>query len=148
MSNIITIKFKKTLENAQIPVQATQDDVGYDLTAVEFVKRLGDNTYMYDTGICVQPPPGYYTEIVPRSSIVKTGYILSNSIGVIDPHYRGSLKICFTKVDKSLPDLEVPFTKCQLLVKKAEYAVFEEVDHDFESTARGDGGFGSTDTKK
>ena len=52
MSNI-TIKIKKTLDNAQIPVQATQDDVGYDLTAVEFVKRLGDNTYMYDTGICV-----------------------------------------------------------------------------------------------
>jgi dUTP pyrophosphatase len=139
-----TIKFKKTLQNAEVPKQATENDVGYDLTAVEFVKKLSDNTYMYDTGICVKPPPGFYTEIVPRSSIVKTGYMLSNSVGVIDPHYTGSLKICFTKVDQSCPDLEVPFTKCQLIVKRAEYGVFEEV-LDFETTMRGDGGFGSTD---
>jgi hypothetical protein len=33
---------------------------------------------------------GYYTEIVPRSSISKFGYILSNNIGIIDNNYRGN----------------------------------------------------------
>ena len=119
MSNII--KFKKTLIDAVVPSAATKGDVGYDLTAIELVKKMGKNTYMYDTGICVEPPVGFYTEIVPRSSIVKTGYVLSNSVGIIDPHYSGSLKVCFTKVDESMPDLEVPFTKCQLLLKSMVY---------------------------
>ena len=42
MSNI-TIKIKKTLDNAQIPVQATQDDVGYDLFVMTFNK---DDPYL------------------------------------------------------------------------------------------------------
>ena len=143
MSNII--KFKKTLKDAVVPSAATKGDVGYDLTAIELVKKMGNNTYMYDTGICVEPPVGFYTEIVPRSSIVKTGYVLSNSVGIIDPHYSGSLKVCFTKVDESMPDLEVPFTKCQLLLKRAEYGVFKEVAEFGGATERGSGGFGSTD---
>ena len=143
MSNII--KFKKTLIDAVVPSAATKGDVGYDLTAIELVKKMGKNTYMYDTGICVEPPVGFYTEIVPRSSIVKTGYVLSNSVGIIDPHYSGSLKVCFTKVDESMPDMEVPFCKCQLLLKRTEYGVFREVEEFGEATERGSGGFGSTD---
>ena len=82
------------------------------------VKTYGKNTFMYDTGISVEPPCGYYTEIVPRSSIVKTGYIMTNSIGIIDPTYRGTLKICVTRIDDTLPELTIPFKKFQLIVRK------------------------------
>ena len=54
---------------------------------------------MYDSYISVQPPEGYYFEIVPRSSISKLGYILTNSIGIIDPSYRGTLKVVLTKIN-------------------------------------------------
>ena len=91
------LKIKIHDENAVIPTKAGDQEVGYDLTAINFVKRLGTNTFMYDTGISVEPPAGYYTEIVPRSSIVKSGYILTNSIGIIDPTYRGTLKNRFNK---------------------------------------------------
>lgn len=143
---MLSIKFKKSRNDAVVPSRANPNDVGYDLTALELVKKYGNNTYMYDTGICIQAPENYYTEIVPRSSISKTGYILSNSVGVIDPDFRGSLKICLTKVDPEAADLVCPFVKCQLLIRKANYATFEEVQT-LTDTVRGDGEFGSSDKK-
>lgn len=146
------ILVKKTDPRAVLPSSATPGDVGYDLTAISLVKEVVQGyTYMYDTGICIEVPPGYYTEIVPRSSIVKTGFMLSNGVGIIDPHYRGSLKICLTRVVKDeclyLAPPTVPFVLCQLLVKKAEYAMFNQVD-ELSETVRGAGGFGSTDSAK
>ena len=69
------LKIKIHNPNAIIPSKAGPNEVGYDLTAISFVKKLGLNTFMYDTGISVEPPKGYYTEIVPRSSISKTGFV-------------------------------------------------------------------------
>ena len=57
---------------------------------------------MYDTGIQVKPQYGYYFEIVPRSSLSKSGYILANSIGIIDPSYSGNLYIVLIKIDDNL----------------------------------------------
>ena len=141
------IKFIKTDSRAVTPSNAHPTDVGYDLMAIDVFKKISAKTTLYETGIAISPPPGYYIEIVPRSSISKCGYMLSNSVGTIDPSYRGSLKIALTKVDDSLPDLVPPFTKCQIILKKAEYTVFKEVET-LEETQRGDGGFGSTDSKK
>jgi dUTP pyrophosphatase len=97
---------------------------------------------MYDTGIAVCPPDGYYTEVVPRSSLSKTGYMLANSVGIIDSSYRGSIKVVVTG-DESLKSLELPFKGFQLVVRKQYHANFAEVDT-IDETARGDGGFGST----
>jgi len=137
------IAFSKKLDNSVAPVKAGSDEVGYDLVAVKECKKYGKNTTMFDTGICVQPKDGFYTEIIARSSIVKTGYVLANSVGIIDPTYRGTLRICLTKVDNTLPDLKVPFNIAQLIVRpiiKSEMVEVEELDE----TNRGSGGFGST----
>lgn len=141
------VKFVKTSEKAVTPTRGTPDSVGFDLTAISVVKRFGSRTTLYDTGIKVQPPFGYYTEIVPRSSLVKTGYVLSNSVGIIDNDFRGNLLIALTKVDDSLPDLELPFTRCQLILRRHEDYVCIETDS-LEDTIRGEGGFGSTDKKR
>jgi dUTP pyrophosphatase len=145
-SNTPCIRFVRDDPNAVIPTKGTPLSVGYDLTAISMAKKIGSRTFLYDTGIKVQPPGGYYTEIVPRSSLSKTGYILSNSVGIIDPDYTGRLYIALTKVDDSLPDLELPFTRCQLILRKAEFHTMRETDK-LEETLRGDGGFGSTDKK-
>jgi len=137
--------------NAILPSRTGEDEVGYDLTAIKFHKRLSNNTFMYDTGISVEPPKGYYVEIIPRSSIVKSGYILGNSIGIIDPSYRGTLKIVLIKVsDSKRPTfagrevpLVVPFTLCQLVIRKMNIFPIKVVN-ELESTYRGNGGFGST----
>ena len=133
----------KLNKNAIAPIKTHPSDIGWDLTAISVVKKLGTKTIMYDTGISICPPQGYYTEIVARSSIVKTGYILTNGIGIIDPSYRGTLRICLTKVDDTKPDLKVPFRLAQLIVKKSENIDIIKVQ-ELSETERGDGGFGST----
>lgn len=137
------LKYITTLPQASLSPHALEGDVGLDILAVKVHKKIGDKTIMYDTGVCVQPEPGYYTELIPRSSISKTGYMLTNSIGIVDSHYTGSLKIVLTRVDDSLPELTLPFKVAQLIVRKAEYAELERVDS-LEETTRGDNGFGST----
>jgi len=139
----VTVSFVKHSSDAITPCNANPSDVGYDLVAIKRVKKLGDKCVMYDTGISVSVPEGYYTEIVSRSSIVKTGWMLANGVGIIDPDYTGSLKICLIQIDPKAEELELPFKVCQLLIRKAEYATFVEVET-LEKTIRGDGGFGST----
>ena len=104
---------------------------------------------MLDTGIIAESPYGYYTEIVPRSSIIKSGYILSNSVGIIDMGFTGSLKICLTKIDDSLPDLKLPFCCAQLILRKHIHYISEEVKciDDLCSSFRGNDEFGSTNKK-
>lgn len=136
-----------TNPNAVIPTKAYHSDVGYDLTAISVFKQISQRTALYDTGLKMSAPDGYYLEILPRSSLSKTGYMLSNSVGIIDPQYTGNLLIALTKVDDSMPDLEVPFCRCQLVVRKAEMFGMVRVES-LVASARGDGGFGSSDVRK
>jgi dUTP pyrophosphatase len=138
------IRFVLDNESAVIPTRAHPSDIGYDLTAISMYKKISDNITLFDTGIRISPPEGYYVEILPRSSMSKTGYMLANSVGTIDPTYTGTLKIALIKVDKELPEIELPFTRCQLILRKAEYADMVQVES-IEETLRGEGGFGSSD---
>ena len=101
---------------------------------------------LYDTGIQVKPPAGFYLEILPRSSLSKTGYILANSVGIIDPDYRGSLLIALMKVDRDMPDIDVSKKPklCQLVLRR-QYEMTLTEHSSLDQTERGDKGFGSTD---
>jgi dUTP pyrophosphatase len=100
---------------------------------------------MYDTVICLEIPNNYYVEIVPRSSIIKSGFILSNNIGIIDASYKGNLYVCLTKTNLD-SEITLPFKCCQLIIRKQEFPIFKEIKiEDIIETKRGEGGFGSTD---
>lgn len=143
MSNKHKIQFMRTSNTAVVPTKAFATETGFDLTAISIHKELDNGVILYDTGIVVRPPEGYYTEIVPRSSISKTGWMLANNVGIIDSSYRGNLLIALVPTsDRSIP-LELPFCKCQLILRKFEDAELEEVS-DLDDTERGSGGFGST----
>jgi dUTP pyrophosphatase len=139
----VCIRISKTRTDSVMPFKARLSDVGYDLCVVAFVKQLTPDTALYDTGISIAIDHGWYTEIVPRSSLSKTGYTLANSIGIIDNGYRGSLKIALTR-GKFAKDIEYPFRCCQLIVRKQYWANILEIDSPLESTTRQTGGFGST----
>lgn len=111
----------------------------------------------------------------PRSSISKYNLTLANSIGLIDADYRGEVLLRFKYIwqpeDYSVcthesgdsspsylypyiggkPNLDKIYKKgdkiCQLKVTKVENVEFSLVDT-LDSTNRGEGGFGSTDTNK
>ena len=134
-----------TSRGAVLPSKARASDSGYDLTIINRVKDIGHQTTLYDTGVRVLPPRGYYFDVVPRSSLSKTGHMLANSVGVIDASYSGNILIAVTKVDASMPDLVLPFCGFQLIPRRIEHFQVVEIGADFlEKTARGDGGFGST----
>jgi dUTP pyrophosphatase len=137
------LQYTTTLPEADLPTHALDGDVGIDIRCLKVYKQISKNTVMYDTGICVSPPAGYYIEIVPRSSLSKFGYVMPNSFGVIDVHYRGSLKIVLTKIDESLPNLVTPFSVCQLILRQAIFLKPVQVNS-LDETERGDRGFGST----
>ena len=134
----------RTCPEAVLPSQSRVTDAGHDLTIIKKVKDLTPKVSLYDTGLRVRVPHGYYTEIVPRSSLSKTGYMLANSIGVIDRSYNGNLLIALAKIDETTPTLSLPFRCCQLIFRKQEFLRVEEIDIDLEETSRGNGGFGST----
>lgn len=141
------IKVVLDSEDAVFPKKAHNSDIGYDLTAISVFKKISDKITLFETGIKVSSPDGFYIEIIPRSSLSKTGYMLANSVGIIDPEYTGTLKIALIKVDDTLPDIELPFTRCQLILRKAERSEMVCIQT-LEDTCRGCGGFGSTDNVK
>jgi dUTP pyrophosphatase len=144
-NRLIKCSFYKEDPQAIIPSKSRHSDVGYDLTIIKKVKNITNDIIMYDTGIIVQPEYGYYTKIVPRSSIVKTGYMLANSIGIIDGNFLGTLKIVLIKIDKTLPDITLPCKIAQLIIDKSIHYQMIEIDsNELNKTSRGGGEFGST----
>lgn len=143
-SSNTTVNFIIKDSNAEMPTKAHKTDIGYDLTAISVYKKISDKVTLFETGVVVIPPKGYYLEIIPRSSIVKTGYMLANSIGIIDPDYTGTLKIPLCKIDDEMSDIKLPFKRCQLVLRKAEIYEMEETTN-INVTERGDKGFGSSD---
>lgn len=122
------VTYQLTDARAQIPSKKYPTDTGYDITCIEKVKRIQNNGTViewFDTGLIVTPQPGYYLEIIPRSSIVKTSYILKNSVGVIDETYTGTLKVILEKTNVQGPSLIVPFKIAQLVLRKRYDIEFE-----------------------
>lgn len=144
LSPVGTCLVYKTCPNAILPSKSRVSDVGYDLSIISKVKPLNNVVSLYDTGVRVRVPHGYYTEIVPRSSLSKSGYMLANSVGIIDRSYNGNLYVALARIDDEAEEIKFPFRCCQLIFKKQYHVMMREIEQDLEATARGEGGFGST----
>jgi dUTP pyrophosphatase len=142
------VKFKKLHFGAKVPKYAKPGDAAMDLYAVEvkkYIDSLSDQTtkLVIDSGIAVEIPEGFVGLLFPRSSVQSTGLRLTNSVGVIDSKYRGSVKAVFDIIDTSLPYYNEGDRFAQLMIIPHPYIDFEEVQ-ELSSTERGEGGFGST----
>ena len=143
-NNELKTEWFRNRPDAVPPFKARASDSGYDLVILEKVKQVGDVEF-YDTGVSVIPPYGWYFDQVPRSSLSKTGYMLANSIGVIDRTYTGSVIVALRKVNKEASDLELPFRAVQLIPRPIVHLTMVEVAGVGENqTLRAAGGFGST----
>ena len=146
---LMQINIKKNHPNAVIPCYAKTGDAGMDLTAVS--SETFDNYIEYDTGLALEIPPGFVGLIFPRSSVYKTGQVLSNCVGVVDSGYRGNVKVKFytdsTTVSGKLyvkgEVYKIGDRVAQLIILPYPQVFFTEVN-ELSSTERGEGGFGST----
>ena len=138
---MITLKYKKLREDAQIPVKQHLEDACYDLTACEVI--VAGSLMKCKFGIAVEFPPGYVALIFPRSSVYKTSCRLSNSVGVVDANYRGELQAVFDLQDSEYVPYKTGERCCQLMLIKLPEVELKEVS-ELSSSERGDKGFGSS----
>lgn len=147
--SMLKMEYKKADPDAKDLRFTNISNAGIDISVIKLLPQKPNepkNVYMYDTGIIIKPPFGYYFELFPRSSIYKTGYILANSVGVVDASYRGTVRITLIKTDPNMPDLPLPYSMGQLVLKKQHYFEAVQVDNIDANTTRGEAGFGSTGT--
>ena len=137
-------KFKYVLchPKAIAPTKANSSDSGFDLSILDLKKKT-NNVYFYHTGVKVMPDHGMYFDLVPRSSISKTGYMLANNIGIIDQGYNGEIIVALIKIDETAEDLTLPCKIAQLIPRQWMNVRGVHVE-ELQSSLRGDGGFGST----
>lgn len=133
---------------AVFPSKSHETDVGFDLSVIGVFSQINDSIKVYDTGIRISPPPGFYAEIIARSSLPLKGYSLANAVGVIDPSYRGNLYITLIKINPFADEITFPFRCCQLVFRRIENNIMFRRSGVDQETERGEGGLGSTDKKQ
>lgn len=147
------VRFKKLVEGAKMPIKAHKDDFAYDCYAVS-CEEVAPNVYKYGLGFALQIDRSNWSfpdedsvcagfTLRPRSSVWKTGMVLSNSVGTIDEGYTGEISAVFYHVMPNMPKYEVGDRVCQIHVEGNNTIDFCDVET-LESTDRGAGGYGSS----
>ncbi|MBB1362271.1 MULTISPECIES: dUTP diphosphatase [unclassified Shewanella] len=133
-----------------LPAYATPGSAGMDLRAmIDSAMVIEPNqTVLIPTGIAIHvADPGLAAVILPRSGMGhKHGIVLGNLVGLIDSDYQGQLMVsCWNRSDKPFT-LEIGDRLAQLMFVPVVQATFTVVD-EFNSSDRGEGGFGHSGTK-
>ena len=148
------VKFKRLHKDAVIPSKKIEDDFCFDLTAVT-EEEIAPNVWKYGFGFALQivnnmriePIKEYCSlcfSIRPRSSVWKTGMVLSNCIGTIDEGYTGEISAVFYHVMPNMERYHVGDRIAQLYFDQTtKFLDFIEVNK-LDETERGSNGYGST----
>ena len=140
------LKVRLNYPGMKPPTKAHDSDSGLDLTLMKVIEKR-DDIFFFDTGVSIEAPYGYYTELFPRSSIYKHDFMMVNSVGVIDTGCRGTLFMPMRYLGSGDGRAEaeslVGQRIGQLILRRIEpYQV--EIVSDLDDTERGGGGFGSS----
>lgn len=130
-----------------MPDYATPGSAGIDLRACldEPLTLKPGLTELLHTGMAIHiADPGLAAVILPRSGLGhKHGIVLGNLVGLIDSDYQGQLMVsCWNRGDKEFV-IEPGERIAQLVIVPVVQAHFEIVEA-FDSSERGEGGFGSS----
>lgn len=160
------VRFKKLHPDAVVPFKKYPEDFCYDVVATS-EQEIAPNVWKYGIGLAFEVkgkpedlvvedefgkellriPQGrdwnVSLDLRPRSSIWKTGMVLSNAVGTVDELYRGEVSAVFYHVFPDMPRYRVGDRIGQIKLGFTLPIEFEEAD-ELGDTARGDGGYGST----
>ena len=148
--------YKQRIELHNNNVNSPYPDSGFDLGLPKDLTITKPTSNKIPLDICCSmyspySPQPYY--LYPRSSIIKTPLRLSNSVGIIDTGYRGTITAVVDNLsncnnadgtsDISLTALERYFQICHPSLRSFKVKIVNSKD-ELGITERGDGGFGST----
>lgn len=132
-----------------LPHYATEGAAGVDLRAhlPEAVTLQPLERLTVPTGLFLEIPEGYEAQVRPRSGLaLKQGITCLNSPGTVDSDYRGEIKVLLVNLSGEPQLLRSGERIAQMVFQKVERVAWEPVP-ELQSTARGQGGFGSTGKK-
>lgn len=128
------------------PTYATDGSAGLDLyyPRKQPLNVLSGESAEFDTGVSVEIPEGYVGLVFIRSGIgFKYEISLSNSVGVIDSDFRGSIKVKLRNHGNFSVSFEKGDRIAQLVILPYERVELNRV-FELEETERGERGIGST----
>jgi dUTP pyrophosphatase len=131
----------------QLPRYATPGSAGLDLRAcVKAPLTLEPGqTELVPSGMAIHlDDPGLAAVVLPRSGLGhKHGIVLGNLVGLIDSDYQGEIFISTWNRGKGAFTLQPMERLAQLVIVPIVQVAFDVVQ-EFQDSARGAGGFGST----
>ena len=128
-------------KGAVMPTRSHHWDAGLDLFSMEDGYIRCNQHRVFNTGVHVEIPEGFYGEIRSRSGLMCNHGIVTD--GTIDSHYNGAIKVCLFNHGTSKYEVKKGDKIAQLVILKCELPELELVT-ELGSTDRGDNGFGST----
>lgn len=139
------MNIKLVREASAIPQYATHGSAACDLQAVinQPLTLLPGEIKAIETGIALEIPHGQAGLILPRSGQAKRGLSVANAPGLIDPDYRGEIKVLAHNISNDPITIHPGDRIAQLMFAPHYKAHFQPIDA-LNATERGDGGFGST----
>lgn len=161
------VKMKKIHPCAKIPFKTYDEDFCYDVVATS-CEEIAPKVYKYGIGLAFQidsdnmrPMQSAISmgasrilsqtllgmdlsiDLRPRSSVWKTGMVLSNCEGTIDELFTGEVSAVFYHVMPNMPKYEVGDRIGQIKLGMTIPMELEEVE-ELNETKRGSGSYGST----
>ena len=146
MLGVLTDTLDVTLihPDAVLPARSRAGDAGYDLRSVERVTIPPEGTRLIPTGVAIALPEGVAGLVTPRSGLaLEHGLTLLNAPGLIDPNYRGEIKVILHNTAEHRSTVEIGDRVAQLLLTPYWAPDLQVVDQ-LEATDRGVSGFGSS----
>jgi dUTP pyrophosphatase len=133
-------------DSARLPARAHHDDAAFDLYADERLTLAPGARATVATGVALALPGGACGLVLPRSGLAaRHGVTVLNAPGLIDPGYRGEVKVVLLNTDLAEPfQIEPGDRVAQLLVLSAGEIALTAADGALDQTVRGAAGFGST----
>ena len=130
--------------DAVLPARTRSGDAGYDLRATERVAIPQEGRRLVGTGIAIALPEGVAGLVTPRSGLaIEHGLTLLNAPGLIDPNYRGEIRVILHNTSERRYTVEIGDRIAQLVLVPY-WAPDLEVVERLPATERGADGFGSS----
>jgi dUTP pyrophosphatase len=131
--------------DAVLPERAYSGDAGVDLAACERVELAPGARAVVGTGIEVAIPEGHAGFVQPRSGLAsRHGLSIVNTPGLVDPGYRGELRVILLNTDRAKSFVVEPGMRIAQLVVVPVVAVEPVEVADLPEAERGVRGFGSS----
>ena len=140
---VLSVKIQRLENCVSLPSRRNRQDAGWDCYAAEDAVLLPHTIGKVSLGFSLEIPEQWAVLLLPRSGLASRGITLSNSPGLIDSSYRGTVAALVTNLN------EEPFTIsrgdriCQLVFLPVPEVHWQEAT-ELSVTQRGTGGFGST----